>query len=141
MVKVDYDVPHFFGSSRIGGLFAASAILGGCLQTAPVVVTPQDQAARLVYTCPNGKILDVTRVQGNTSALVVVDGKTLQLPRDAAMTSAERYTNRIQTLTLFGNSASYEALGQATYGPCTAGAASGVPGYTIPRQPRSRDRD
>jgi hypothetical protein len=110
--------------------FGAAVLLSGCLQTAPVVVTPQDQAARLVYSCPNGKSLDVTRVQSNTSALVVVDGKTIQLPRDTATTASERYTNRLQTLTLFGNGASFETLGQATYGPCTVGAAPGVPGST-----------
>ena len=59
---------------RYSALLAA-AVLGGCLQTAPVVVTPQDQAARLFYNCPNGRTLDVTRVRGNTSVLVVVDGK------------------------------------------------------------------
>jgi hypothetical protein len=99
--------------------------LGGCLQTAPVVVvTPQDQAARLLYNCPNGKTLDVTRVQGNTAALVVVDGKTLRLPRDGAMTTAERYSNRLQTLTLYGSSAAFESLGHANYSPCMAGAST-----------------
>jgi len=122
-------------SSRIGALSAA-ALLGGCLQTAPVVVTPQDQAARLFYSCPNARTLDVTRVQGNTSALVVVDGRTIQLPRDSSMTSGERYTNRVQTLTLFGNSATFDNLGHSTYGPCTMGAAPGVPeAATEPRRP------
>ena len=129
-------------SSRIGALLAISAALGGCLQTAPVVVTPQDQAARLFYTCPNAATLDVTRVQGGASALVVVDGRTIQLPRDTAMTSGERYTNRIQTLTLFGNSATFDNLGRTTYGPCTLGASPGVPGYEYePRQPRRRGSD
>ena len=87
--------------SFIGIPLVTAVLLSGCLQTAPVVVvTPQDQAARLLYNCPNGRTLDVTRVQGNATALVVVDGKTLQLPRDTATTSAERYTNRLQTLTL-----------------------------------------
>ena len=107
--------------SSSGVLFAAAA-LGGCLQTAPVVVTPQDQAARVLFTCANGRTLDVTRVQGNASALVVADGRTLQLPRDTSVTTAERYTNRLQTLTLYGSSASFETLGQSSYGPCTASA-------------------
>lgn len=115
-----------------GWMLGSSVVLpiSGCLQTAPVVVTPQDQAARLVYSCPNGKSLDATRVQNNASALIVVDGKTIQLPRDTATTSSERYTNRLQTLNLFGNSASFETLGQATYGPCTIGSAPGAPGTT-----------
>ena len=107
--------------SSSGVLFAVAA-LGGCLQTAPVVVTPQDQAARVLFTCANGRTLDVTRVQGNASALVVADGRTLQLPRDTSVTTAERYTNRLQTLTLYGASASFETLGQSSYGPCTASA-------------------
>lgn len=107
--------------SRSSVLFAAAA-LGGCLQTAPVVVTPQDQAARVLFTCANGRTLDVTRVQGSASVLVVADGRTLQLPRDTSVTTSERYTNRLQTLTLFGSSASFETLGQSSYGPCTASA-------------------
>ena len=122
---------------RYSALLAA-AVLGGCLQTAPVVVTPQDQAARLFYNCPNGRTLDVTRVRGNTSVLVVVDGKTLQLPRDAAMTSAERYSNRVQTLTLFGNSATFESFGQPRHSPCTA---AGVPDSTDEPQQRPRRSD
>jgi len=113
-------------------------VISGCLQTTPVVVTPQDQAARVVYSCPNGKSLDVTRVQNNASALVVVDGKTIQLPRDTATTSSERYTNRLQTLNVFGNSASFEALGQATYGPCTIGSAPRAPGTTADEPSRGR---
>ena len=104
------------------GVFLVAAVLTGCLQTAPVVVTPQDQAARILFTCANGRTLDVTRVQGNASALVVVDGRTLQLPRDTSVMTAERYTNRLQALTLYGSSASFETLGQSSYGPCTASA-------------------
>lgn len=126
-------------SFRISASLATAVILTGCLQTPHtqipqmqnpqvVVVTPQDQAARLLYNCPNGRTLDVTRVQGSTAALVVIDGKTLRLTRDAAATSAERYTNRLQTLTLFGTSASFESLGQASSGPCMAGVPGAVPG-------------
>lgn len=126
-------------SFRISTSLATALILAGCLQTphtqSPrmqnpqvVVVTPQDQAARLLYNCPNGRTLDVTRVQGSTTALVVIDGKTLRLTRDATATSAERYTNRLQTLTLFGTSASFESLGQASSGPCMAGVPGAVPG-------------
>ena len=112
---------------------AATLMLAGCLQTAPVVVvTPQDQATRLFYNCPNGRTLDVTRVQGSGAALVVIDGKTLQLPRDATATSAERYTNRLQTLTLYGTSASFESLGQASSGPCMAGVPGAIPGVVVP---------
>lgn len=109
-------------ASGMGAVVAAVGLLSGCLQTAPVVVTPQDQAARRVFTCPNSKTLDVTRVQGNASVLVTVDGRQIQLPRDTATTSAERYTNRLQTLTLFGNGATFESLGKPAYGPCTLGA-------------------
>lgn len=124
-------------------LIAVAVTTSGCLQTAPVVVTPQDQAARLVYSCPNGRSLDVTRVQNSASALVVVEGKTIQLPRDTATTASERYTNRLQTLTLYGNSASFETLGQSSTGPCTIGSAPGVPGSTQPQPSggRGRDRD
>ena len=124
--------------------------LGGCLQTTQgplrqnnqvVVVTPQDQAARLYYSCPNGRALDVTRVQGNTAVLLVIDGKTLRLPRDTAATTAERYSNRIQTLTLFGTSASFDVMGQSNSGPCTIGAVpAGVPG-TVPVAPQERPRE
>ncbi len=128
--------------ARMSGAAALSAIaLGGCLQTAPVIVTPQDQAARLIYTCPNGRTLDVTRVQGNTSALLTVDGRTIQLSRDATLSSGERYTNRVQILTLYGNSASYQALGQPLYGPCNMGSAPGVPGADEQQQPRRRGSD
>jgi membrane-bound inhibitor of C-type lysozyme len=128
---------------RITVAGVSTVLLGACLQTAPVVVTPQDQAARLLYSCPNGKSLDVTRVQSNSAALVVLDGKTVNLPRDTATTASERYTNRLQTLTLYGNSASFDTLGQATVGPCTIGSAPGVPGSTPEqgRGSRSRDRD
>ncbi len=137
---------------RISTSLATMAILAGCLQTphtpgpqilSPqvVVVTPQDQAARLYYSCPNGRALDVTRVQGNTAVLLVVDGKTLRLPRDTAATTAERYSNRIQTLTLFGTSASFDVMGQSNSGPCTMGAVpAGVPGAVPGVQPRSNDR-
>lgn len=132
---------------RISTSLATALVLGGCLQTPHmpgpgrqtsqvVVVTPQDQAARLYYSCPNGRSLDVTRVQGNTAALLVVDGKTLRLPRDTAATTAERYTNRIQTLTLFGTSASFDVMGQSNSGPCTIGAVpAGVPG-AVPSAPQ-----
>lgn len=136
-------VTHGASLAKFSGAAALSAVaLGGCLQTAPVVVTPQDQAARLIYTCPNGRTLDVTRVQGNSSALLTVDGKTIQLPRDATLTSGERYTNRVQILTLFGNSASYQAIGQPLYGPCTIGGAPGVqPGAPTYNEPERRRRE
>lgn len=135
----DCTMPVYTGY-RSSVLFAV-AVLSGCLQTAPVVVTPQDQAARLWYHCPNGKTLDVTRVQGSASALVVVDGRTLQLSRDPAMTTAERYTNRIQTLTLYGTSASLDSLGQASYGPCSVGAVPAVPGSpATPAEPPEMKR-
>ena len=130
---------------------ATALVLGGCLQTphAPgpgmqnrqvVVVTPQDQAARLYYSCPNGRSLDVTRVQGNTAVLLVVDGKTLRLARDTAATTAERYSNRVQTLTLFGSSASFDVMGQSNSGPCTLGAAPvGAPGSAPVEQPRRNE--
>lgn len=137
---------------RICTSLATAAILAGCLQTphAPgpgrptsqvVVVTPQDQAARLFYSCPNGRSLEVTRVQGNTAVVLVVDGKTLHLPRDTAATTAERYGNRIQALTLFGSSASFDVMGQSNSGPCSIGAApTAAPGsvpipVTRPKQP------
>jgi len=106
----------------MGAVVAAMGLLSACLQTSPVVVTPQDQASRRFYTCPNNNTLDVTRVQANASVLVTVDGRTIQLPRETASTSAERYTNRLQTLTLFCNGATFESLGRPAYGPCTLGA-------------------
>lgn len=123
---------------RSGTAVAIAMVIGGCQTTAPVVVvTPQDQAGRLIYTCASGRTLDVTRVQGNASALVVIDGKTIQLPRDGAVTNAERYTNRVQTLTLYGTSATLDVLGRSTSGPCTIGSApAGVPGAVPPREGR-----
>ncbi len=127
----------------MGAAVVAVGLLSACLQTAPVVVTPQDQAARRVYTCPNGKTLDVTRIQGKASALVTVDGQTMQLPRETASTSAERYTNRLQTLTLFGDGATFESLGRAAYGPCTLGAGQAGVGEETPQEAidRRRGRD
>lgn len=105
---------------RLGAVGALALLASGCPKSTPVVVTPQEQASRVVYTCPNAKTLDVTRLQGQASAIVIVDGTTLQLARDRSYASAERYSNRLQTLTLFNNGASFESIGRATYGPCTA---------------------
>lgn len=123
---------------RSGTAVAIATVIGGCQTTAPVVVvTPQDQAGRLIYTCASGRTLDVTRVQGSASALVVIDGKTIQLPRDGAVTNAERYTNRVQTLTLYGTSATLDILGRSSSGPCTIGSApAGVPGAVPATPPR-----
>jgi hypothetical protein len=126
--------------SGMGAAITAVGLLSGCLQTAPVVVTPQDQAARRIYTCPNSKTLDVTRIQGNASVLVTVDGRTIQLPRDTASTSAERYTNRLQTLTLFGDGATFESLGRPAYGPCTSGAGQAGVGEETPQEAIDRRR-
>ena len=117
-----------------------ASVLGGCAAPAPVVITDAEQAARMVFTCPNAKTLEVTRAQGGQTAIVVVDGRTLQLPRDASA-PAERYTNRLQTLNIYGNSATFESLGQATYGPCTGSVAEQYPaGPTRGKVPRG-DRD
>jgi len=127
-------------TSQMGAVVAAVGLLSGCLQTAPVVVTPQDQADRRVYSCPNNKTLDVTRVQANASVLVTVDGRTIQLPRDTASASAERYTNRLQTLTLFGNGATFESLGKPAYGPCTLGAGQAGSGEETQQEAIDRRR-
>lgn len=103
-----------------------------------VVVTPQEQAARLIYGCANGSTLDVTRIQGNTSALVVAEGKTIQLRRDATVTNAERYTNQAQTLTLYGTSATLDTLGRSTSGPCSINVNAAPP---PPPPPPSRSSD
>lgn len=132
---------HWHAIARAVAVGAVALLLSGCPATSPVVITPQEQASRVVYTCPNAKTLDVTRIQGQSSAIVVVDGTTLQLSRDTAHKSAERYTNRIQTLTLFGNSATFDAVGRAAYGPCVVQGASGGEGEDGPRRPRSRTRD
>lgn len=116
-----------WGSLRVAAIGAVSGLLGGCLQTAPVVVTPQDQQSRVVYSCPNAKSIDVTRLSNGASAIVVVDGQTIQLNRDGSSTTSERYTNRVQTLTVYGGSATFETLGRTRYGPCT-GSEYGYPG-------------
>lgn len=113
--------------ARIAAIGVTTGVLGGCLQTAPVVVTPQDQQSRVVYSCPNAKSIDVTKLSNGASAIVVVDGQTLQLNRDGTSTSGERYSNRIQTLTLYGGGATFETLGRTRYGPCTA-SGTGDPG-------------
>lgn len=113
----------FLRNFRTGALFAATAVLGGCVQTTPIGGAPPQQevwVARLVYSCANGSILNVTRAQGSTSALVRVDGMSYQLPRDATVTGAEHYTTRLQTLTLQGHSARFVGVGLTTYEPCTS---------------------
>lgn len=125
---------------RIAAIGGVLGLLGGCLQTAPVVVTPQEQQSRVVYSCPNAKSIDVTRVSNGASAIVVVDGQTLQLNRDGSSTSAERYTNRIQTLTIYGGSATFESLGRTSYGPCT-GSGSGASSEDGNRNSRSYRQD
>jgi membrane-bound inhibitor of C-type lysozyme len=107
---------------RLAAVVAAAGAAGGCLQTAPVVVTPQEQQSRTVYNCPDAKTIDVTRLNDG-SAIVVVDGNTLQLARDTSNSSVERYGNRLQTLTLYGGSATFETLGRTRYGPCSGGEA------------------
>lgn len=132
---------HGVCAARAGisiGLLAA--LVGGCVVApAPVIVTPAEQASRLVFTCPNAKTVEVTRAQGGQLAIVVVDGRTLQLPR-VADASTERYSNRLQTLTIFGNSATLETLGQTAYGPCVSAYADSS-GEGPGRRPRDRDRD
>lgn len=127
------------GALRLAVAGGMGAMLGGCLQTAPVVVTPQEQASRIVYSCPGGRTLDVTRIRDQRSVILVVDGSTLQLNRDTSYASAERYTNRLQTLTLFNNGASYESVGRGSYGPCTEGGGSDE--RSGRNRGRSRDSD
>lgn len=129
MESRSYPMMHVFTA------LAAAGTLSGCLQTAPVAVTPQEQASRVVYNCPNAKTLDVTRLRSSNAVVLVVDGSTLQLSRDAGYTSAERYTNRLQTLTLSGSSATYDSIGRASYGPCTL-ARDGTPEGREQRQSR-----
>ena len=126
--------------TSIGVLTLIAAALGGCAASAPVVITDAEQSARLVFTCPNAKTFEVTRAQSDQLAIVVVDGKTLQLPR-VASASGERYSNRLQTLQIFGNSATFESLGQATYGPCTASYADSSPSGPGRGRVTPRDRD
>ncbi len=103
----------------------AIAVLGGCLQTVPVVERQHEYTVRQIYYCPYGKTLDVTRERGKSLVLVWVDDYALQMHRAASRGSGESYSNGYQTLTLFGNSAVYESTGQGTgqlrYGPCKAG--------------------
>lgn len=114
------------------------AMLSGCLQTAPVAPTPQEQAGRAIYNCPGGRKLDVTRTTDDRSVLLVVDGNTLRLDRDMGYKKADRYTNRLQTLTIFNDGASYEVIGRTTYGPCVF--EGGDDGRRRGRRP-SRDSD
>jgi membrane-bound inhibitor of C-type lysozyme len=67
----------------IGIFLLIASVMGGCAAPAPVIITEAEQSARLVFTCPNAKTLEVTRAQAGQLAIVVVDGKTLQLPRVA----------------------------------------------------------
>ena len=124
------------GSGIIAALALAST-LAGCASD-PVVVTSAEQAGKRIYACPNARTLEVTRAQGGQTALVVVDGRTLQLPRVTGDAQTERYSNRLQTLSLFGDSASFDSLGQGSYGPCSA---SPVEGSGAPRIKRGTPRD
>jgi len=110
---------------RISVSVATVVLAAGCHQTAPVAVTPQEQLYRVTYNCPDGRSLGVTRIHGNNAVTLLVDGATHQLTRDAAMTSAERYTNRVQTLTFSGNNASYDVLGRTSSGLCTPSGTYG----------------
>ena len=106
-----------------------ASIVGGC--AAPGVVTEAEQAERLAFVCPNGRNVAVTRVNAGQMAIVVVDGQALQLPRVSV--PGERYSNRIQTLNIYGEQVTFESLGQAASGPCS---------LSPPFRPRPRgDRD
>jgi hypothetical protein len=112
----------FLRSFHIGALFAATAVLGGCLQTTQTggkVEQQQVWVARIIYSCANGSTLTVTRQPGSVSALVQVGGRSYQLPRDASTTGGEHYTTNLQTLDLQGNTASFTGVGLPRYEPCT----------------------
>lgn len=101
--------------SRAAVAAGMGVVAGGCLQAASVA--PYDQAAPMVYNCEGGRKFDVTRLRDQV--LVVVDGITQRLNRDHAYTGAERYTNRLQTLTFSNGSATYEWPGRTRYDRCT----------------------
>lgn len=106
------------------GLLTLAGLLGGCQQTAPVARTQQQVwTARLFYSCSDGSTIRVTRAQGSTSALVQVDGRSYQLPRDYGVTGAEHYTTHTQTLFLQGNAATFEGVGIRKYDACTTSSA------------------
>lgn len=81
--------------ARIAAIGVTTGLLGGCLQTAPVVVTPQDQQSRVVYGRPNAKSIDVTRLSNGASVIVVVDGQT------ASPTETARVPRRSVTATAY----------------------------------------
>ena len=87
-----------------------------------VVVGAGALARDVLAHARDAKTIDVTRLNDG-SAIVVVDGNTLQLARDTSNSSVERYGNRLQTLTLYGGSATFETLGRTRYGPCSGGEA------------------
>ena len=111
-------------ANSVSLLVASVSMLGGCAVPLPATVSQAEWADRVVFTCYTARTLELARAQSGQLAVVVFDGRTLQLPR-ASDPSAERYSNGPQTLTIFGDSATFESVGETT--PCTKG--------------RSRDRD
>jgi len=102
--------------SRAAVAAGIGIMAGGCLQAASVA--PSDQGPLIVYNCEGGRTFNVTRLRDEV--LVVVDGITQRLARDAAFRGGDRFTNRLQTLTLSRDGATYDWPGRPRYDRCTA---------------------
>lgn len=100
--------------TRAAVVAAMGIMAGGCLQAASVA--PYDPDASMVYNCGSGRTFDVKRLRDEV--VVVVDGITQRLVRDPAFAGAERFTNRLQTLTFFKDRATYDWPGRVRYDSC-----------------------
>jgi len=112
MTKRDLSCGAWFRAAVAAGM---GVVAGGCLQAASVA--PYEGGAPIVFNCEGGRSFNMTRLRDEV--LVVVDGITQRLMRDTAFKGAERFTNRLQTLTLSQDGATYDWPGRARYERCT----------------------
>jgi hypothetical protein len=134
-----------------GVALATVVAVGGCAQSGPMVGeaprpdpwTPiaAEQAATLVYSCSYGHGLQVTRIEGNTLALVTIDGRYMRFYRDTTFRTGERYTDRARlAVVLSGMEAKLEMPGIDPNNTCTL--LPSPPGTRSPPLPTGgRERD
>jgi len=97
---------------------AIAVLLAGCVTRAGVEETVLP--GRIDYGCSNNKVLQISRAPDARSAAVLIEGKTVMLPRgDSA--AQEKYTDGTYTLYLDGERAMLEQQGRVLFGPCSAG--------------------
>ena len=110
-------------------LFAAS-LLVACAEDAPRTETttvataqanapasPTVQVNRVTYTCADGKAFDVTYYVGQERAVLVLDGKTIELKQERSG-SGVAYGDGTITLRSQGTNAFIQQGGQTTIRDC-----------------------